>query len=620
MPTAPTYSDVAIRSAPLPGPQINPGVVNANQMGAQVAETVGRAAGVIQQINLQEREQAARTEYTQANNDATAEDLADYRAAESRRLADAVGAQDEWATAFDKRTQTYAKNMSSPQAREAFLLSRGAARNRYYDQLSKHVSSETDKHDNIVAEQAIETTRQEAVQFRNDPTEVWAAIRRQRTHRYTQMRNKGYTDADIKKQMDRDESATHSAIIETQIEAGDYKGASAYLQANEKRIDPVLVSKLQPAVQKGMDRDYVMNESLRIASMTDDDGSPLNENEIRQHAKDATSDRPDLTEGIVSRAIGERNRIVAAKSQEREELYTKKYRDIQRGAPYDAVVSPQDEDFLLPQQVDALRSRAGVGKSASTTKNLNNVRQTNILREMIDAGKFKDADGVVHTVTPEVIFLEANARGLTAEQYEGLTEYMGKRDVPDALSVTDVNRALTSKGFYKVEDYADKYPDLFEQIQASIPPGKKATDEDIRKVVSQLFAEGESKGGGYGYGKDMTYIEAKKRGLEDEWLPNLSEQEAKGMQYIFDLKETAYDKDGIVFRRAKKYVTDGLPTPIGDDGLPMSVQDAIYMGTIFDKKLAPPKSTPPKGASESAASYDKNQQYQPYRYLMDLNK
>lgn len=636
MPTIDQYHPDQVRTAPLAAPLQNPNVITPDYYGASIAQGADKLGRSIAEVQYQQREReviATSTDYM--NRLAKRENDILYNEKNGvmlRQGQNAEQAPEDYDNEYAKAVDELAGEITDNDSRNAFLKAAGHRQVASRARVQSRSSNVMQDYRLTQQEAGINRVRDDALVILSDAVdrgnhaEITAAVagvsqsvRSQNARRALVESARGTDPETTALKAQADTSATYGAAIDLMLSRNQYEMADEFYKTHAAELSPKARDHYQAKVADGIDRAFISETSLKIGTERDESGNFLNENEIRERAQAATADRPELTADVTTRAIAERNRTIQAVAQEREETYDTAYRKIMNGTSYENAVSYEQERFMTPQQVDALRSRAGVGKTHATTKTIQNVQQTDVLRSMIDAGKVKDKSGAILSVSEEMIYSEAMARGLTAEQYESLTEYMEAKKNPDALSITDVNRAMVANGLGKYEESSKKYPDLFSQVQAMMPKGKKATDQDIMSAVSKLFASGEIKGGGAGYGSDMTYIEAKKRGRDSDWLPDLSEQEEKAIQYIFDSRNLPSDpQNNIIQRRAKKYLTDGMPTPIGDDGLPMSVTEAIYTSTIFDERLAKPKSTPPK--KEQTYQPTENQQFQPYRYLMDLNK
>ena len=322
----------------------------------------------------------------------------------------------------------------------------------------------------------------------------------------------------------------------------------------------------------------------------------------------------------MSRVLRDSSLRRAAIAGEQDQVYDSAYREILNGKPYDQAVNAQMESAMRPEQIKALRSEAGLGKQRTTEKNYANIAQAIDLQGVIDAGVVVDdtnKDAPPRKVTKSMVFAEAVNRNLTPAQTEDVLKYYDDRQKVDTVSVTDVNRVLESKALGTLKDNAKKYPELLTEIQRSLPPGKKATDEEIGKIATKLLAEGEKRGGGAGYGSDVTYLQAKQMGVEDDWLPNVDDLEERAIaKTVTESLKLPVDNAGLVVRRFKKYAVEGYPTPIAN-GRPMTTEEATFMGIVTDRSniLAPPKAPagkpaesapterPPNGAFEGFTDY-----------------
>lgn len=179
--------------------------------------------------------------------------------------------------------------------------------------------------------------------------------------------------------------------------------------------------------------------------------------------------------------------------------------------------------------------------------------ETDTVYRLIDEEKISD---------PEQIKLYAFQKGMTTKQINSCLNYLEKGGQQGELWQMR-SKIDTALKHYNEGKGLDKNPDFFETFKKSLEPGKKLTDEYVRKTVVALLTEGERKGErgiwSFGYGADMTYAEAVKQGQKDNWLPTVDSDtsnriRAEFKQYgIYDLTD-----EEVRWVRRKEL---GLPVP-----------------------------------------------------------
>lgn len=120
--------------------------------------------------------------------------------------------------------------------------------------------------------------------------------------------------------------------------------------------------------------------------------------------------------------------------------------------------------------------------------------------------------------------------GLTNEQAHKLLDYRGK----DAkLPISKVRSIYESLGY-------DEMPDgFYEAVLARLQPGREPTPKEVQDIIDSMAMMGEIKGGGIGYGRDMSFFEAAKKGVAKTWLPEVEAYEEPDLDAILHEKKIA---------------------------------------------------------------------------------
>lgn len=143
-------------------------------------------------------------------------------------------------------------------------------------------------------------------------------------------------------------------------------------------------------------------------------------------------------------------------------------------------------------------------------------------RERIDKGEIKNIGQLQ---------LEYR-RYATDGDFKQLVNYFQDGGNANTLKETDVKRAyLYATNKDEISDH-EKYYGIYNFVSSNLPPGKKPIYEEVKKLVTTALIEGESKGGGFGWGEDLTYYEAIKEGKDRTWLPGYNEISKNDLQKI----------------------------------------------------------------------------------------
>jgi hypothetical protein len=129
------------------------------------------------------------------------------------------------------------------------------------------------------------------------------------------------------------------------------------------------------------------------------------------------------------------------------------------------------------------------------------------------------------------IELEALAQkyGLTTEQINTVRKYMAEGGMAGqpglAGKVNDIYKELTGST-------ANAPSGFIKLVAQDLPSGKDVSPDELQQAVAgRLFSTlmGESKGGGWGYGRDETYDEAARANRAEFWLPEVRADEKAGL-------------------------------------------------------------------------------------------
>ena len=140
------------------------------------------------------------------------------------------------------------------------------------------------------------------------------------------------------------------------------------------------------------------------------------------------------------------------------------------------------------------------------------------LRAMLDKGAER---GGIDPKDTDAIDAYIYSHGLTYEQGVNAHRYAEQGGIAGEVTQTQINRAYKTLFPNRKEKSAPgDLLDLVGEELKRTAAGKSATDAEVRRVMSRLFAEGETEDAGWfawGIGKDETYMDALRKGRGDAW-------------------------------------------------------------------------------------------------------
>ena len=140
------------------------------------------------------------------------------------------------------------------------------------------------------------------------------------------------------------------------------------------------------------------------------------------------------------------------------------------------------------------------------------------LRAMLDKGAER---GGIDPKDTDAIDAYIYSHGLTYEQGVNAHRYAEQGGIAGEVTQTQINRAY--KTLFPKRKEKSAPGDLLDLVGEELKrtaAGKSATDAEVRRVMSRLFAEGETEDAGWfawGIGKDETYMDALRKGRGDAW-------------------------------------------------------------------------------------------------------
>ena len=162
----------------------------------------------------------------------------------------------------------------------------------------------------------------------------------------------------------------------------------------------------------------------------------------------------------------------------------------------------------LKKRVDAL-----FGADNATAQRAGVAKNMSILRQQIDAGEITSVGQLYDIALP-----------LVGDKVAELETYLREGGIAGKLTdstLIGVFKAVTQKDPTKHAAVGETYLKVREFVEAEvIRTGVIPNNEQLHKLVTRAWTEGERAAGGFGYGDDVKYYEAVKQGRDHTWLPD----------------------------------------------------------------------------------------------------
>jgi hypothetical protein len=612
---APQFNQERVKSDPLQAALINPNVASADSFGAPIAAGARSLSTAV--IREEEKVKQERQDYAVMDADNKLVDASNDLVAKAMQVqgSNAIGLGDRTREDFNKLVEDSAKDIADPETKELFRR-RAAQRWGGIDaRVMGHAENQITDYKTKTLQGHIDRRGLEAIDSM-DPAQIAQASNDRFLARQALS---DLTGVDLEVEHVKDDSELYAAATERFLDAKDWKGAAEFYEQNKGKILPAV-------------RDKVVEPALRVARIqgeaelaTAEITSPRNGAiPTRTQAMSAASKIQDPE--VKTRTMASVKALYVERDLSHEADQESEYSDLQKqlrenGGDINALppgrVAGLDAKWWKTLQSDA---KEFVGESTPTKKTYENIASTDSIRAIIDSGKITSVDAMRHElvygatgdtqaaypVTEAAVRSLAANSNLTAEQTQSVMDYMKQGGNKGALKYNQMEEAFQYvTGGQKYDDQRKKYPDLFNQVAARLPPGKEITADALNKAMAPLLAEGEIVDGGL-YNANTTYGQAASQGKATEWLPNVSADEEKTLaKALRDVKVANITPD--VVRKFKKYQVQGYPTPLRD-GRPMTVGEAVLAGTLQgNKKDLPAAATPrPKatGPGKGGSAYD----------------
>lgn len=302
MPTVPQYGDRQVRTAPLPAPQQNPNIANADVYGASIAQGAAQATNQIAAARKEARDRVIQTdasagliELSAANDDMM------YRkdGYMNRKGNNARGSVDEYEQEHKTRVDQIAAQYKDPETQQAF---RDAANRQFASHRTRVASrsmQELSAYEVSVQNGLIATSREDSVKYflesvangnQEDIATATAGLggsidQQTATRRHLVMDIEGLSDTQADIAVRADTSATIASATTGLLAEKNYKQARALYDSYEGQLDTDTRKDLLQKVKFGEKNQQAQDTSDEI--FQNENITPAQANEMILSLKDA---------------------------------------------------------------------------------------------------------------------------------------------------------------------------------------------------------------------------------------------------------------------------------------------------------------------------------------------
>lgn len=617
MPRVPTYRFSQVSERPMADFSLRV-QVTPDLFGASVGRAIGEAgravAGSVRQVShvvadIQEKADHARaldagTQLQSFTDEMVAE------AQQSQRGKNALGLEDRLSGKFEERAGEIAGELSTMRQRQDFQRITDRVRLSMTRKVRAHTNVEAEKYYDSLMAESIRARAESSLAGMYDPAEVRESVEDQVSIWRSYAKKRGLPEKMIENRAREIASVQHAKTVEKLISEDRHNEALQHFKDNKSDLRPQDRTALKKMLDASSlrERAQVVTDTM-LHSETDFMGNPVKQPTLGEALEQVREiDDPALRDEVQRRVVEFFRLQRSAERFEQESNFERFFDELGRnGGDLQAVIDANQSqyDALDSGQVRALEARTrelrGSLAPEDRKETLENTLAAYRLSRMVDQGFVQTEEGDQIPWTPARILGWASANGLTVTQGKDVLErWHNAQNGTLQLSLTQFERVMTSVtglSGKKLDEKIAEHPELWDLTRESLPLGQPVEDDQVKRVVSRLLAEGEAIGQGFlGGDPDQTLLEAQAAGKVNVWLPNLTEFEKAQMRLTLESLPTDIGQINdveTVLRQMKKYAPVnagglGLPTPINPDtGLPMDFEEAILVGPQGEELVDP---------------------------------
>lgn len=501
MPTVPRYSDRQItQQQALPNVRVQTdlpdGAYGLGPASQRVTDAAQNLGNTVHKFIMDEREKAddlmtqkAWAELTTRSNNLMYDSK---EGAMTRKGEAAFGVVDEYGARFDKDAEDISQNMlKNDRQRQIFEQIRLRKRTEFHQNLERHTFTERERFQEEVLQTGLSTAKEDAVLNYQNPGKIQESITMQKALLQSQIPAKGkdWYEAETK----RVESQTHTAVIGRMLANGQDMLASQYFKENKEAFSGQDVARVENSLKEGT----LLGESQRQT-----DAIIQKTGSLQQALQMAKSiEDPKLRDAVSSRVRDEFSLRKAAETDARERIFQGMTNVLeQNGGDIDSLRRTQHDKWTLLPMAErkaledwARMKREGTPPSTDwdlyyelKTRASSDATKGGFLTENLKLYRAKLAD----TEFKELVSLQSSMRTGDSKSNEILSGYRTHSQiVNDTLSAAgfDPSPKAGKEEARKVNLFRRKVDE--EIITLQTKTGKKATSEDVQRIVDNLTAK-----------------------------------------------------------------------------------------------------------------------------------
>lgn len=325
----------------------------------------------------------------------------------------------------------------------------------------------------------------------------------------------GSSGESVKNRREAQITKLHEAVINA-MAVNDAAGAKKYYEENKKSIDGTsyygIESKLKTVGVK-------QASQIKADEIVASGKSYEDQLEVARNIKD-----PEIRDATVSRLKVRKQETTAIEKEQRQkslDATTGEILDLHKaGGSYEAA---RDLALGVANGGDRERLRQTVDRLFLKADGVTRTDKYDELMERIDNKAHKKGPiNSVPQMVREYSHYLSNKDFTFAQNYWKSGGNIG--GVTDARAKS-IYKTLTGEGTAKKEFNIDKYNSIWNHVVENLPEGRKITDVELKELINQGLIAGERQGGGWGYGEDISYADAKQKGHGATWLPTVESNE-----------------------------------------------------------------------------------------------
>lgn len=516
MPRVPRYEGGVREEGFQPGSVSTQAPIEAFGGGREVDRAFSAGRGIIddaQKLLIEEKRKAddvgSQEDYAAAATKKNALLYDPKSGAMNRRGKDALGTAGEYSEQFDKWAGEYEKGLPNEERRRMFNRIRTRERLELTGSLERHTFGEMKSFDDQTTESGLAVAAEDAVLNYQTPGKVQQNIDLQKAIITSHAARNGLPAEWVKLKTEGAASKTHSAVINRMLNNGQDRLAKEYFDANKAQITGPDASSMEKVLEEGTFR----GESQR---KTDD---IIAKNTERKDALEATRsiEDPKLRDEVEKRvnSFFNQKKVVDA---EQEERITQEATDIvEKTKDFDKIPAATVSELPLSMRTSLRRYADDLreGKKPATswdtyydlkTQASSASTQEKFLRTNLMAFRTQMADAEFK----ELVDIQTSLRAKDGKADKELEGYRTSAQiVNDALASAGID-PTPKPGKAEAEQVALFRRSVDEQIMVQQrQTGKKATNDDVQRIVDNLMVKGTVPGSGF-----LGFFQTKKRAFE----------------------------------------------------------------------------------------------------------